>query len=58
MANELYNLTMDEKDILLSEKAWLNDKIMDAAQKLICEICGHQSVLNSQNKGISFTPLW
>ena len=35
--NELYYLKKEDSDILHSESAWLNDRIMDAAQKLIYE---------------------
>ena len=41
-----------ERSILLSSDEWLNDKIMDAAQKLLCAQMGEeanfQSVLNIQ----------
>ena len=54
LRNELYNLKMEEKQLLLSETAWLNDAIMDAAQRLICKTLGkedeYQSVLNWQKK--------
>ena len=33
LINEIYNLTMEDKSILISETAFLNDKIMDAAQE-------------------------
>ena len=38
--NRLYILTQTDKDILLSKDEWLNDKLMDAAQKLVCEEIG------------------
>ena len=45
-----------DKAILLSKDEWLNDRIMDAAQKLICEEIGttatFQAMLNSQKKVI------
>ena len=54
MKNELYYLKMDDKRILLSDNAWMNDSIMDASQKLICQTLGrekeYQSVLNWQKK--------
>ena len=60
LINEFYNLTMEDKSILISETAFLNDKIMDAAQKLICKALGnldtYQSVLNSQRKDLPFYP--
>ena len=37
LKNDLYNLRFDDKKILRSPTAWLNDRIMDAAQKLICK---------------------
>ena len=44
-----HNLKMADRKILLSD-AWLNDRIMDAAQQLICKELGieYQSVLNVQ----------
>ena len=45
-------LTVKEKKILLSDTEWLNNNVMDAAQKLICKALGrlesYQSVLNWQ----------
>ena len=35
LRNDLYYLKMKEKQILMSDKAWLNDNIMDAAQRLL-----------------------
>ena len=55
LSNELYNLKNDDDIILRSETKWMNDRIMDAAQKLICKALGdeegYQSVLNAQHKG-------
>ena len=52
--SELYNLNHEDKKILESADCWLNDKLMDAAQKLICKALGnmelYQSVLNMQKK--------
>ena len=52
--NRMYILMEQDKAILLSKDEWLNDRIMDAAQKLICEEIGtaftFQTVLNSQKK--------
>ena len=31
---------MEDKNILISENAWLNDNLMDAAQVLICKAFG------------------
>ena len=54
LRNDLYFLKEEDKQILLSNNAWLNDRIMDAAQKLICKEIGtmdsYQSVLNSERK--------
>lgn len=53
LKNELYNLKVEDKIILISESAWLNDNIMDAAQVLICKALGvksYQSVLNCQKQ--------
>ena len=52
-----YLLTEKEKNILLSDTEWLNDNIMDAAQKLICKALSlesYQSVLNWQKRGTPF----
>ena len=40
LKNELYNLKNEDKGILLSRNTWLNDRTMDAAQKLICKSLG------------------
>ena len=52
--NRIYILMEQDKAILLSKDEWLNDRIMDPAQKLICEEIGttstFQTVLNSQKK--------
>lgn len=52
--NELYSLKKEDQKILFSKQEWMNDRIMDAAQKLICREIGSdsnfQSVLNSQIK--------
>ena len=46
----------EDQHLLLSKDAWLNDRIMDAAQELICKEIGtdesYQSVLNSEKKTI------
>ena len=41
-----------DKIIIQSKTAWFNDRIMDAAQQLICQALGleYQSVLNIQNQ--------
>ena len=48
------SLKKEDQHILLSKDAWLIDRIMDAAQKLICKEIGnelsYQSVLNSQKE--------
>ena len=50
LKNDHYNLRFDDQKILRSPTAWLNDRIMDAAQKLICKELAleYQSVLNVQ----------
>ena len=54
LRNDPYFLKQEDEQILLSNNAWLNDRIMDAAQKLICKEIGtmdsYQSVLNSERK--------
>ena len=56
LSNEIYILKKEDQHLLLSKDAWLNDRIMDAAQKLICKETGTdescQSVLNSEKKTI------
>ena len=56
LGNEMYILKKEDQDLLLSKDAWLNDRIMDAAQILICKEIGtdesYQSVLNSEKKTI------
>ena len=48
------HLNKENADILHSQSAWLNDRIMDATQMLICKTLGdersYQSVLNTQRK--------
>ena len=61
--NELYLLEKEDFEILHSKTAWLNDRIMDAAQRLICETLGdqnnYQSVLNtSKNTAMHFQPVY
>lgn len=54
LQNEFYYLKEEDKNILISKDAWLNDNIMNAPKKLICKALGKidrfQSVLNSQKK--------
>ena len=56
LRNEMYILKKEDQHLLLSKDVWLNDCIMDAAQKLICKEIGtdesYQSVLNSEKKTI------
>ena len=44
----------EDKNILLSSDAWLNDRMLDAAQARICKTLGtqehYQSVLNCQKR--------
>ena len=61
--NDLYFLKSEDANILKSHTAWLNDRIMDALQKLICKTLGeegsYQSVLNTQkNAAIPFNPVY
>ena len=53
--NDLYNLHIEDEQILRSPNLWLNDRIMDAAQKRICQELGtdYQSVLNVQKRDIA-----
>ena len=56
LRNEMYILKKEDQHLLLSKDVWLYDRIMDAAQKLICKEIGtdesYQSVLNSEKKTI------
>ena len=56
LRNEMYILEKEDLHLSLSKDAWLNDRIMDAAQKLICQEIGadesYQSALNSEKKTI------
>ena len=53
--NNDYHLQYSDRKILFSESAWLNDNLMDSAQKLSCKSLGNltswQSVLNLQRRG-------
>ena len=46
LKNKLYNLKNEDKGILLSSSTWLNDRILDAAQKLICNILEQLTAIN------------
>ena len=54
LKNDFYHLQFEDEEILWSPTAWLNDRIMDATQKLICKKLGedgdNQSVLNAQKR--------
>ena len=39
----MYILKKEDQHLLLSKDAWLNDRIMDIAQKLICKEIGTES---------------
>ena len=61
--NDLYFLKDEDANILKSQTTWLNDRIMDPAQKLICKTLGeednYQSVLNTQkNAAMPFNPVY
>ena len=59
--NELYELKESEKEILEGSNCWLNDNLINAAQKLVCNALGslktYQSVLNCQKKWQTYFPL-
>ena len=62
LQNDLYFLKLEDKQILMSDAAWLNDRIMDAAQRLICKALGnedaYQSVRNTPRKyGVTYPPV-
>ena len=40
LKNDLYHIYFEDEEILWSPTAWLNDRIRDAAQKLICKKLG------------------
>ena len=53
LRNDNFYLKVEDKNILLSSNAWLNDKIRDASQILICKALGtqdYQSALNCQKR--------
>ena len=56
LRNEMHIVKKKDQHLLLSKDAWLNDRIMDAAQKLICQEIGtdesYQSVINFEKKAI------
>ena len=63
MRKDLYFLKNEDANILKSQTAWLNDRIMDAVLKLICKTPGeednYQSVLNTQiNEAIPYNPVY
>ena len=59
--NDHYHLKEEDKDILQKKDEWLNDNLIDAAQKLICQVTGkiecYQSALNSQKKSVPYYPV-
>ena len=46
--NRMYILTQKDKEVLLSKDEWLNDQLMDTAQKLICEEIGTSFTLKKK----------
>ena len=54
LQNKFYYLKNENKSILMTTDAWLNNRIMDTTQKLICKALGKigsfQSVLNLQRR--------
>ena len=61
LKNELYELTEADREILESKDSWLNNKLMDAGQKLICKALGsletYQPVLNCHKKKSTYFPV-
>ena len=57
LQNEFYYLKNEDKNILMTKDALLNDRIIDAAQNVICKALGKidsfQSVLNPQKDQIT-----
>ena len=55
LKNALYHFHFEGEEILRSQTFWLNERIMDVAQKVICKELGvdddYQSVLNVQKRG-------
>ena len=60
LRNEMYILKKEEQHLLLSKDAWLNDRIMNAAQKLIFKKIvtdeSYQSVLTLESRIIVLPP--
>ena len=58
LKNNDRNLKYSDREILLGESTWLNDNLLDSAQKLIRKSLGNlaswQSVLNWQRRGTPF----
>ena len=50
LQNDLYHLKLEEKGMLLSEKTWLNNTIMDAAQILICKALGKKDSYQTRKR--------
>lgn len=57
LQNELYSLKKEDQEVFLSKQEWLNDRIMDTAQKLIMYRNWYQSVLNSQKAHYHYNQL-
>ena len=46
LRNEMYILKKEDQHLLLSKDAWLNGRIMDAAQNLICKELGTEGQIS------------
>ena len=46
LQNDMYNLKETDQNNVISDTAWFNDRLMYAAQKMICKVLGleYQSV--------------
>ena len=60
--NRIYILMAQDKAILLSKGEWINDRMMDAVQKLICDEIGprllFRQCLTPKRKLLSYTELF
>ena len=58
LKNNDNHLKYSDREILLSERAWSNDNLMDSAQKPIFKLLGNlgswQPILNWQRRGAPF----
>ena len=49
LRNKHFCLKVEDKNVLLSSNAWLNDKIMETSQVLICKALGTQDYQSVQS---------